>query len=163
MKKILFIVHKSSERAFQDCINSINELKKPMLFNTMLVTYDDNGVSAVSNAYLEACRTENPDISIIMDDTVLLVNEKCLREIIDIFKSDSQIGVIGVKGADCLLDSGNIDEAKNLYGGFYEMNCQGEVFEKIWYCIFYLSSSGGSFQYAVGSTRLYSCMEWNKW
>lgn len=83
-----------------------------------------------SDVYLAVQEQQNPDISIIMDDTVLLVNENLLRDIAKIFKSDPAIGVIGIKGAQHLPDSGIIGEAANIYGGLHEMNHQGEVFAK---------------------------------
>ena len=65
-----------------------------------------------------------------MDDTTLLVNENLLRDIVKIFKAEPSVRLIGVKGAKQLPDSGIIEEADSIYGGLYEMNSQGEVFEK---------------------------------
>ena len=130
MKKILFIINKTSDEKYKDCIEAINALKRPLLYSLKFASYTAGDVFTISDAYLALYEKENPDISIIMDDTVLLVNENLLRDIVKIFKTDPLVRLIGMKGAKQLPDSGIIDEADSIYGGLYEMNPQGEVFEK---------------------------------
>ena len=130
MKKILFIIRKSSEDAYQECINSIKALKRPSLYSIKCIAYGGSEVFTASDVYLALYQNENPDITIIIDDNVLFVNDNLLREVIKIFLSDSSIGVIGIKGVAGMADSGLIDEASTIYGGLYEMNVQREVFEK---------------------------------
>ena len=130
MKKILFIINKTSDAKYKECIEAINALKRPLLYSIKFASYTAGDVCTTSDAYLALQEQENPDISIIMDDTTLLVNENLLRDIVKIFKLDPSIGLIGVKGTTQLPNSGIIDEADNIYGGLYEMNPQGEVFEK---------------------------------
>lgn len=130
MKKILFIINKTSDAKYKECIDAINALKRPLLYGIKLASYVAGDVFTTSDAYLALCEKENPDISIVMDDTVLLVNENLLRDIVKIFQLDPSVGLIGIKGAKQLPDTGIIDEADNIYGGLYEMNPQGEVFEK---------------------------------
>ena len=130
MKKILFIVNKTSDEKYKECIKAINALKRPLLYSLKFASYAAGDVFTTSDAYLALYEKENPDISIIMDDTTLLVNENLLRDIVKIFQADPSVRLIGVKGAKQLPDSGIIDEADSIYGGLYEMNPQGEVFEK---------------------------------
>ena len=130
VKKILFIINKTSDAKYKECIEAINALKRPLLYSIKFASYTAGDVCTTSDAYLALQEQENPDISIIMDDTTLLVNENLLRDIVKIFKLDPSIGLIGVKGTTQLPNSGIIDEADNIYGGLYEMNPQGEVFEK---------------------------------
>lgn len=130
MKKILFIINKTSDEKYKECIEAINALKRPLLYSLKFASYTAGDVFTTSDAYLALYEKENPDISIIMDDTVLFVNENLLRDIVNIFKTDPLVRLIGVKGAKQLPDSGIIDEADSIYGGLYEMNPQGEVFEK---------------------------------
>ena len=130
MKKILFIINKTSDERYKECIEAINALKRPLLYSLKFASYTVGDVFTTSDAYLALYEKENPDISIIMDDTVLFVNENLLRDIVKIFKTDPLARLIGVKGAKQLPDSGIIDEADSIYGGLYEMNPQGEVFEK---------------------------------
>lgn len=130
MKNILFIVHKSSESAYQDCVESIKALKIPSLYSVECIYYSTSDVCTASDVYVALCQNKKPDISIIMDDTVLLADDNLLRKIIKIFLSDSSIGVIGIKGAEVMPDSGLLDEASVIYGGLYEMNSRREVFAK---------------------------------
>lgn len=130
MKKILFIINKTSDEKYKECIEAINALKRPLLYSLKFASYAAGDVFTTSDAYLALYEKENQDISIIMDDTVLFVNENLLRDIVKIFKTDPLVRLIGMKGAKQLPDSGIIDEADSIYGGLYEMNPQGEVFEK---------------------------------
>lgn len=130
MKKILFIINKTSDEKYKECIEAINALKRPLLYSLKFASYAAGDVFTTSDAYMALYEKENPDISIIMDDTILLVNENLLRDIVKIFQAAPSVRLIGVKGAKQLPESGIIDEADSIYGGLYEMNPQGEVFEK---------------------------------
>ena len=103
MGKIVFIINKTSEDKYKECAEAINNLKIPASYSVAFATYNAGEVYT-SNVYLNICNKENPDISIIMDDTVIVVNENLLLETVEIFQSDSSIGVIGVKQAEPLLD-----------------------------------------------------------
>lgn len=87
MKKILFIINKTSDEKYKECIEAINALKRPLLYSLKFASYTAGDVFTTSDAYLALYEKENPDISIIMDDTVLLVNENLLRDIVKIFKA----------------------------------------------------------------------------
>ena len=130
MKNILFIINKTSDEKYKECIEVINALKRPLLYSLKFASYAAGDVFTTSDAYMALYEKENPDISIIMDDTILLVNENLLRDIVKIFQAAPSVRLIGVKGAKQLPESGIIDEAYSIYGGLYEMNPQGEVFEK---------------------------------
>lgn len=130
MKKILFIINKTSDSRYKACIDAINDLKASFMYAVGFASYSVGDTLSSSDAYLTLQEKENPDISIIMDDTVLVVNENLLRDIVKIFKSDPSIGIVGIKGAKHLPASGMIDEASDIYGGLYEMNHQGEAVEK---------------------------------
>ena len=79
MKNILFIIRKSSESAYQDCIESIKVLKKPSVYSVKCISYSTSDVCTASDVYVALCQNEKPDISIIMDDTVLLADDNLLR------------------------------------------------------------------------------------
>ena len=130
MKKILFIINKTSDSKYKACVNAINDLKFPFMYAVGFTSYTAGEPLLTSDVYLAAQEQHNPDISIIMDDTVLLVNVNLLKDIVKIFKSDPLIHLIGIKGAQHLPDSGIIGEASNIYGGLHEMNRQGEVLAK---------------------------------
>ena len=121
MKKILFIINKTSDEKYKECIEAINALKRPLLYSLKFASYTAGDVFTTSDAYLALYEKENPDISIIMDDTVLFVNENLLRDIVNIFKTDPLVRLIGVKGAKQLPDSGIIDEADSIY--VYMVDC----------------------------------------
>ena len=103
MGKIVFIINKTSDDKYQECAEAINNLKIPASYSIAFATYNAGEVYT-SNVYLNVCNQENPDISIIMDDTVIAVNENLLLDVVEIFQSDSSIGVIGVKQAEPSLD-----------------------------------------------------------
>lgn len=72
----------------------------PARYTVKNAPYEILDVFSASDAYLDVCQAECPDISIILDDTVLLVYDNLLNEIADIFSADESIGLIGIKGAE---------------------------------------------------------------
>lgn len=70
-EKILFIIRKTSESAYKDCLESITALKMPAGYIVKNAPYEILDVFSASDAYLDVCQAESPDISIILDDTVL--------------------------------------------------------------------------------------------
>lgn len=129
MKKILFIIHKSTEGAYKECIRSIEVLKRPSTYVIKCVSYGADVFSS-GDAYAVAYQSEAPDISVLIDDTMLFVDDNFLNKIVEIFQSDFSVGLIGIKGAAAMPGSGVIDDAEDVYGGFYEMNCNQDVIEK---------------------------------
>lgn len=129
MKKIAFIINKSSEAKYRECIDSIRALKKTFQHHIRVVPYTAENGDA-SDIYMIVQQQEKPDISVILNDTVLLVNENLLKDIDKVFLSDSSVGIIGIKGAEYLPDSSNMDDAASIYGGMYETDSAGDVFEK---------------------------------
>lgn len=92
----MFIIRKTSESAYKDCLESITALKMPAGYIVKNAPYEILDVFSASDAYLDVCQAECPDISIILDDTVLLVYDNLLNEIADIFSADESIGLIGI-------------------------------------------------------------------
>ena len=129
MKKAIFIIHKSSEERLRECIASINAQKKPLQYRIGIVAYSDNDGCA-SDIYMTIQQKEKADITIILDDTVLLVNESLVKDIDRIFLSEPSVRLVGIKGTESMPGNGNIDDAANVYGGMYETNAVGDVFER---------------------------------
>lgn len=67
----MFIIRKTSESAYKDCLESITALKMPAGYIVKNAPYEILDVFSASDAYLDVCQAESPDISIILDDTVL--------------------------------------------------------------------------------------------
>lgn len=131
MKKILFLIHKTSDISYKDCVESIKALKKHPLYKIEFATWsNDSGKYTTSDMYIEAYNYHKQDITIIIEDTVLFVDENAIRKIVDIFSADSKIGLIGIKGVDHFPDNSNMDEADIIYGGCYEMVANRDVYEK---------------------------------
>lgn len=133
MKKILFLIHKTSESSFQACVESINTLKKDPRYEINQMCWSDpDGKFQVSDIYYSICKDENPDFTIIIEDTILFIDEYILFQIMNIFSSDNSVGVIGVKGVKELSPSGIVDEAGILYGGYYSLDSKGNILERIY-------------------------------
>lgn len=132
MKKIVFLVHKTSEETFNECVNSINVLKKPPAFLVKCIGWSEDNKHNASDIYNNFYKEYQPDYTVLVEDTVLFVDEYIIYKFIKIFSSDSNIGLIGIKGAEKLPESCLIEEADIIYGSLYVMNEQREVFEKLY-------------------------------
>lgn len=131
MKKIIiFLIHVTSEEKYNNCIKSIKTLKRhPMYIVKYIGWKDDSKKNNASDLYMKIYDTYRPDYTIIIEDSILFVDEYLINKIVKIFLHDNQIGLIGIKGADKLPASGIVEEADKIYGGLYETHIDGNVYE----------------------------------
>ncbi len=95
-KKIAFIIHKTDENLCSQLIESIQKLTVPKGYDVDIlpVTGDEKYF-----VYDSAMKQNDARYKIYVDENVSLIYKNILPDILNIFKSDRKIGIIGVSGA----------------------------------------------------------------
>lgn len=95
-KKIAFIIHKTDENLCNQLIESIQNLNVPQGYDVDIlpVTGDEKYF-----VYDSAMKQNDARYKIYVDEKISLTYKNILPDILDIFKADRKIGVIGVSGA----------------------------------------------------------------
>ena len=129
--KILIIVHKQCEDHYAACIKSIKELKTPPGKKVEILTWtEDKNDIKTSQVYNAILGENNAKYKIYIPDTTSFVYEDALVNLIKIFESDYEIGMLGVCGAKSLPVNGIWQEADNKAGSIYHFNSAGKVAEE---------------------------------
>ena len=102
-KKIVAIIHMTDENACKEAMLYLQKLKVPQGF-----TFDILPVEGAKKypAYNFAMKSSDAQYKIYIDEKVIVRQENILAEIIKIFKSDKNIGMIGCSGAVQLSTNG---------------------------------------------------------
>ncbi len=129
--KILFIIHKKNEELYAACIKSIQELEMPpgMTSEILSWTQDDANVNC-SQLYNSIAKGKDAKYKIYLPDTTCFVYEKALLDMVKIFASDYEIGMLGVCGAKSLPISGRWQESDTKVGSKYILQDDGSVSEE---------------------------------
>ena len=102
-KKIAVIVHINDENLSKDALLSVQKLKVPQGFTLDVLPIEGEKKYP---AYNFAMKNSDAQYKIYMDERINIRQENLLAEIIKIFKSDKEIGMIGCSGAIELSTSG---------------------------------------------------------
>ena len=95
-KKIAFIIYKTNENLCSQLIDSIQKLDVPQGYDVDIlpVTGDEKYF-----VYDSTMKKSDARYKIYVDENVLFTYKNILQDVLNIFKSDRKIGVIGVSGA----------------------------------------------------------------
>ena len=131
-KKILFVVHKTSQENYDACVKSIEELDVPLGYSYQIAAWSKgtNDADAIGEVYNKLLEENVAKYKIFIKDTVLFVNETMLKDMINIFQSDEHIGLIGTEGTTNIPDSLIFGDADKVYGGKYFLDNNKNVIEK---------------------------------
>ena len=109
------------------CIESVKSLKIPGNVSEIKVTVVENYQQAYR--YTIAISSE---IQIILSTAILLINENFLYDIFNIFESNHNISLLGVRGAKTIPFSGKWWESDSIFGGYCEVQDDDTVIKKIY-------------------------------
>lgn len=94
--KFCFIICTNNELYLNECIHYIEHLDVPEGYETELLTITD--AKCMTQGYNEAMSQTDAKYKIYMHQDVFILNRYFLRDILAIFQSDTQIGMIGMVG-----------------------------------------------------------------
>lgn len=129
--KILFIIQKGNEDHYAACIKSIQELEMPQGMTSEILSWTQNDANAnCSQLYNSIAKGNDAKYKLYLPDTTCFVYEKALLDMMKIFASDYEIGMLGVCGAKSLPISGQWQESDTKVGSKYILQDDGSVLEE---------------------------------
>lgn len=114
--KFTFIICSNRPLLLEECLYYINHLVIPEGYSIDVLTIQD--AVSMASAYNEAMAASDAKYKIYMHQDVYLLNRNFLMDLLAIFQSDPQIGLIGMVGYDSISSDGIMWHAPrcgNLY------------------------------------------------
>lgn len=114
--KFAFIICSNRPLLLEECLYYINHLVIPEGYSIDVLTIHD--AVSMASAYNEAMAASDAKYKIYMHQDVYLLNRNFLMDLLAIFQSDPQIGLIGMVGYDSISSDGIMWHAPrcgNLY------------------------------------------------
>ncbi len=115
--KFCFIICANNDLLLEESIHYINHLQIPAGYEIDLLTVS-NAVS-MTEGYNEAMGASDAKYKIYMHQDVFILNKHTLLDLLAIFQSDPQIGMIGMVGYDTISPDGIMWHRKR-YGNLYQ-------------------------------------------
>ena len=140
-KKIAIIIHVTDKSALKGAVESLQKLNVPDGFNVEILTFQGDNKY---HAYNFAIKNYKAKYKIYLDEQVIVQNENLLFELLKIFESDKNIGMIGCSGAIQLsthgicvnsarrcgkVRNGSSGEKINDWGGIDKDYCEVEAID----------------------------------
>lgn len=114
--KVCFIICSSDRFYTEECLYYIHHLNIPEGFQIEALTVED--ARSMAAGYNEAMMASDAKYKVYLHQDVFIVNHDFIRDIVDIFQRDEQIGMIGMIGSPKLPDSGIMWEGERC-GAIY--------------------------------------------
>lgn len=96
---VCFVINKSAQKLKQE----IQKLNIPENYNVKLIEKD---MYNVAKDYNKVISENDAKYKIYINNDIRITNENIIDDIVNLFKSDSQIGVIGLEGANTIPTTG---------------------------------------------------------
>lgn len=111
--KILFVTCVNDEKLYEKCVKHISKLFVPL--NTSLELLPIRGAESMTEGYNQALKNEAKYKVYLHQDTFIL-NRNFLNEIVNLFRSNPMLGLIGMIGCKRLSPDGVWWKGKDLVG-----------------------------------------------
>lgn len=114
--KFAFIICTNDAIFLEECIHYIDHLVIPEGYEIDLLTITD--AACITQGYNEAMCASDAKYKIYMHQDVFILNKNILRDLLSIFASDPQIGMIGMVGCERISPDGimwHTDRTGNIY------------------------------------------------
>ena len=102
--KVAFITCVNNEDLYQKSLSYINKLQVPEGIEIEIIAI--RNAKSMTSAYNEAVKKSSSKYKVYLHQDVFIQNQNFLRDILDIFKKDVNIGLIGMVGAKIIPVSG---------------------------------------------------------
>lgn len=118
-KKICFIICSNDQDYLEECIFYINQLEIPLGYKVDIISVHD--AVCMTGGYNEGMCATDAKYKIYLHQDVFILYKGFLKSILDIFQSDSSIGMIGMVGAP-KMPVGAVMWYGHREGELYEVN-----------------------------------------
>ncbi len=116
--KICFITCVNDEEVYKECLLYIRNLIVPDGFE--LETIAVNNAEYMTKAYNVAMTGSNAKYKIYLHQDVFIINKNFISNIVDLFRKNPNIGLLGVAGAKAIPVTGVWWESAEKYGKVYD-------------------------------------------
>lgn len=110
--KFCFIICTNNELLLDEAVLYIHSLIVPDGYSVELLTVKD--AASMTSGYNEAMEASDAKYKIYMHQDVFILNKNFLQDILSIFYSDPQIGMIGMVGYDPVSPDGIMWHSKRF-------------------------------------------------
>lgn len=118
-KKICFIICTNDDTQLNECLMYLDLLEKPADFEIELLTVQD--ARSMTSGYNEAMNSSDAKYKIYLHQDTFIIQKDFLKRIINLFKKDASIGLIGIVGAEMLSKDAVMWHEKRC-GNFYRLD-----------------------------------------
>lgn len=122
-KKFCFIICTNDDVYLEECIHFLNHLIIPEGYEIDLITISE--ATSMTQGYAQGMHSSDAKYKIYMHQDVFIINKYILYDLLDIFQSDNQIGLIGMVGSERIPETGmmwHVDRVGNLYTSSTEID-----------------------------------------
>lgn len=130
--KIAFITCVTDKNLYQKSLAYINKLEIPEGIEIEIIPIMD--AKSIASAYNEAMHTSDSKYKVYLHEDVYIQNIKFIHDILNIFKNDQDIGLIGMVGAKIIPVSGiwqedhrKVGKVFDNHSGLMELQSYNEV------------------------------------
>ncbi len=138
-KKICFITCVTDLEIYSESLLYINSLNVPQGYEIESINITE--VESVAKSYNEAMKISDAKYKVYLHEDIFIINNNFIQDMLDVFFSDNNIGLIGMIGTKMLSGSCNFYESDMIYGkictnktGIMELDTFNEVknnYEKV--------------------------------
>lgn len=120
-RKICVIICSNNRMYLEECTLYLNRLIVPEGYELNLLVIED--ATSMCAGYNEAMGATDAAIKIYMHQDTFITDIHFLQEIVDIFKLDRNIGMIGIAGVPRMPEDGVMWHAERVFAQYYRDNC----------------------------------------
>ena len=115
-KEVCFIICSNHQMYTEECLYYIRHLNIPAGFSIDILTVEN--AKSMAAGYNEAMQHSKAKYKVYLHQDTFIVNPDFIRDFLDVFQKDAQIGMIGMIGAPKLPESGIMWEGERC-GAIY--------------------------------------------
>jgi hypothetical protein len=119
--KICFIACVNNDKIYKESLYYINNLNVPDGYKVEFAVI--RNASSMTQGYNEAMAKSDAKYKVYMHQDVFIINKNFILDMMDIFRSDDRIGLLGLAGANKLSPNCIWWESKEKRGRVYDTHC----------------------------------------
>ncbi|MBR5799825.1 MAG: glycosyltransferase [Lachnospiraceae bacterium] len=137
-KQIAFIICANNAQFYNECVWYIEKLVVPEGYSTDILCIQE--AESMAEGYNAGMKASDAKYKVYLHQDTFILNENFIEDILGIFESDSEIGMLGVLGADKCPENANCYLSWNIgsalaYNGMNTVDIRMETTEEKYTCV----------------------------
>ncbi len=116
--KICFISCVNDHQLYKESLYYINQFEIPEGFEIECICVED--AISMTQGYNKAMKESDAKYKVYLHQDVYIINKSFIRDVLDVFNSNDEIGMLGMAGAKTIPTNGVWWESIHKYGEVYE-------------------------------------------